>query len=535
MQSIPPASPRQQQQQQRRHCRGVTATTAGGRPAFTLTELMISIALVLMLVLAINKVFRITSDTIGASQTLSTAVRDQRAIQAVFSQDFQSAVPADAPCITLDSSHLFAFRNAADAEGDRDGRMDTFDLNGDNDENDAPDETVLNTTYNFRNHRTDIVNFFAGGFFRRQTGDDGTYASATTASEAWIQYGHLRVYDGQGDPTVLSGGTSDDGSYPPPGAAAAGNPNPNNLHASQWILGRVQILLSESLVAPPASEHHIRRRVLPESPPAGPDSLAPLSVSSNATQSPFLIQHHRFDFANTSIAGYRDLLSTYLRHVGPPNNPTNTSPEIPAFHPDWWTRMNYRFICNPFVVRPHDSAKMALTAPIFVTGCTQFMVEYAGDFLDQKPDGTLNTVPAADRPSVGDGHIDFIAHPIPGTSNPERYYRTVRWYGLPRDTGSSAANTVFRGRPDGVIQFAYDVVPLATVRAAGGATPNRALFEKQLPAGTTNRYVCAWDPSNLARGSYDRPLMFRITLTVDDPVGKLSDGQVYEYVMKMGL
>src|SRR5437762_13720216 len=77
---------------------------------FTLIELMISIALVLVLMIGINKVFKLTTDTVGAGQTLSAAVRDSRAAQAVYSADF-GTMAQDAPFLLIRSSVTPAFRN----------------------------------------------------------------------------------------------------------------------------------------------------------------------------------------------------------------------------------------------------------------------------------------------------------------------------------------------------------------------------------------------------------------------------------------
>src|SRR5688500_5871632 len=86
---------------------------------FTLAELMISIALVLLLMLGINRVFQVTGEAVGTNAALSTAVRDGRAAQAVFSADF-NAFALDSPAIIIRSERVSAFRNKADAEGDRD-------------------------------------------------------------------------------------------------------------------------------------------------------------------------------------------------------------------------------------------------------------------------------------------------------------------------------------------------------------------------------------------------------------------------------
>ena len=71
--------------------------------AFTLVELMISIALVLVIILGVNAIFKMASDTVNAGQALSGANRDNRAIQSVIYQDFQSAVETgDASAPTRD-------------------------------------------------------------------------------------------------------------------------------------------------------------------------------------------------------------------------------------------------------------------------------------------------------------------------------------------------------------------------------------------------------------------------------------------------
>src|SRR5579872_6653391 len=88
--------------------------------AFTLIELMISIAMVVVLMLGITKVFSLTSQTAGATNQLSSFLRDSRAAQAIFYQDLSTAVSDGAPCMLLCSSRVSAFRNKADELGARD-------------------------------------------------------------------------------------------------------------------------------------------------------------------------------------------------------------------------------------------------------------------------------------------------------------------------------------------------------------------------------------------------------------------------------
>ena len=64
--------------------------------AFTLIELMVSIAIVLILVLGIHQVFKLTSDTVGAGQGLGSKARDFRAVQSTFYNDLSMTVPPQA-------------------------------------------------------------------------------------------------------------------------------------------------------------------------------------------------------------------------------------------------------------------------------------------------------------------------------------------------------------------------------------------------------------------------------------------------------
>src|SRR5688572_6673984 len=65
------------------------ASSLSPRRAFTLVELMISVVLVLLLILGINQVFRITADAVGAGQSMSSIVRDNRAAHVSFYSDLK--------------------------------------------------------------------------------------------------------------------------------------------------------------------------------------------------------------------------------------------------------------------------------------------------------------------------------------------------------------------------------------------------------------------------------------------------------------
>src|SRR5947209_17221594 len=116
--------------------------------------------------------------------------------------------------------------------------------------------------------------------------------------------------------------------------------------------------------------------------------------------------------------------------------------------------LDVRYQANPIPQRPPQqppstpqqlaqwaSGAAAGQAPIFLRGCSQFIVEYAGDFLSQDP--TTGIVTAAQP----DGEIDYILDNVVANGTPQ-FVRRVRWYGFPRDVTG-----------DGKVRWQDDVVP----------------------------------------------------------------------------
>src|SRR5207253_2759540 len=107
-----------------------------------------------------------------------------------------------------------------------------------------------------------------------------------------------------------------------------------------------------------------------------------------------LISDARYDLAGTTISEMRQRLLNYLDHTGP------TPAKSPAYPDAWWDVLASspetpvaasgqpvnppgRFRCNPYPAKPLDSRKAAQAAPALLGNCTQFVVEYAGDYLSQ--------------------------------------------------------------------------------------------------------------------------------------------------------
>jgi hypothetical protein len=159
----------------------------------------------------------------------------------------------------------------------------------------------------------------------------------------------------------------------------------------------------------------------------------------------------------------------------------------------------------------------AKSSSIFISSCSQFIVEYAGDFMTQDQAGT----PTVTAP---DGITDYVV--VPGTGGaPER--RLVQWYGFPRDTSGNPL-----AGPDQMITAGSgDVVPVQTLYPASLHPCEKQL---QTPA---NDYIAAW-----RAGDFDgtdalytdtkprKPTMIRIIIQIADSAGRLTDGQNFEYV-----
>jgi prepilin-type N-terminal cleavage/methylation domain-containing protein len=488
------------------------APPARRRGGFTLLELMISIALVLILILGVNTVFSLTSQTVGAGNALGGMYRHNMAFHGVIYQDFKMMSLSDSPCFVIQNQRRSAFRNRADLDSDkdysptasaaaRDLAMRTVDRDGDGTESTA--ETTPLFVFDHRNHRIDKMMFFVRGKFYRQTGTGANFwdndpadpGRPPSSPEAWVRYGFLRLPNNTLTQYPQPADTSTTGT--PPLNTPEGNPN--NFFATQWILGRQLIVLTPNL--PTGVDAY--QPVSGASPTAdSSDWLMPLAFDSQST-SGGMLQDTRYDAAQATMSFYRDRVRD--------SNPGQTRWRY------WHVLGDFYYRGNHLLTRPLTSDSVARALPSFVPGCSQFMVEYAGDFLRQNPDGTIvngSITPAAATPtqplvfeSEQDGTVDFVV-------GPDGVKRT-RWYGLTRDTNA-----------DGVINPNVDVVPL---KDAANFQNRAAPWERTIPSPADGRYIVAWgaDPET---SSQPRPTMLRITITVDDPDSRVGGGESFEYV-----
>jgi hypothetical protein len=303
----------------------------------------------------------------------------------------------------------------------------------------------------------------------------GDMISNMSSNEAWINYGHLLLPNNLATPTYYAPGQAD---------TSAADTNANNFYADQWLLGRVPILLRTPTGTPAAINDNggNAQEFIADS-----GGLTPLAYSS--TGNGFDIYASRYDLAATSIDAFRNKV---ISAINVPN-------------PTWWQALAYstgtnpyRFQCDPYSVLARatfSNAAMAQTFPYFLKGCTQFMVEFAGDFTTQSTTGTPTSY-------VPDGVTDFY---IDATTSA----RNIQWYGMYRDFNGNGAYDP------------GDVVPLANITG----TPTQQPYEKVLPTAAAPQYLCVFAPSD------PKPTMLRITIALTDPGNRLANPQTYEYVL----
>jgi hypothetical protein len=274
--------------------------------------------------------------------------------------------------------------------------------------------------------------------------------------------------------------------------------------------------------------------------------LNPLASSTPASNdSSTVISDARYDLIGTTISDFKRLLTTYVTHT---KYNIGGSAVGGAWTPqDWWTALptdpgtsigTGRFRCNPYPTKPLDARKAAQTAPILLNNCTQFIVEFAGDYVTQAD--VIGTPSTSKVTAVApDGILDHYYDPATGV-------RHIRWYGFPRDLNGDGHIAGFvAGRTNDQL---VDVVPVRDVALTCTTgvpyytqNPNPLAFERHmapldlplsLPAASDytvsvskgEYYTAAWGPNDT-----NRPKMIRIIATVDDPNGRLSDGQTFEY------
>jgi len=234
----------------------------------------------------------------------------------------------------------------------------------------------------------------------------------------------------------------------------------------------------------------------------------------------------RYDIAGLNAgltwADYADIINTFRFGGG-----------STAAHPDWVSsRFGRRFRAHPFALGyAADKATFAAYAsqqvPIFLPGCTQFIVEFAGDYVSQDANGNVTNTNALDvsNPSTWglDGVIDYDVVTVKGNQ-----VRQIHWYGYPRKTdGTNNPINVRSGDVTTVSQKRADRADPQDV--VTGLMPFEFVPDD-------NTYDCGWtkDMLFMQDGSNPpvslAPKLIRITVTITDPEGRMRDGMTRQFI-----
>ncbi len=466
--------------------------------AFTLTELLISMGLALFLLYGVNRVFTTTARTIGTGMAVSETMRAMRSVEHTFTNDFEgytsdpttgivttdpTNATAQQPLIIIRSQRIRAWVNKAEQDA-------------------AAAEGITDAPW----RRIDTLSFFAKGTFNRQTGQTlgGNETMVTQmgkpADYAWIWYGHARLPD----PSLVNNDFATlnlESDYHPP----LPDGDAHYRHAGEWVLGRRATLLyqRDATTLPPGQPGYVvdaagnRMVFIAQDTPVRP--LSPFAYGSqtahtNGTADTPLGQQIQWSLCDVAgivadpqeeMGAKTDAITEFGFYKTVYDAQTATPPD-----PFWWQSMVYRFNCNPFIQKPvyeQGSAKAALASTYFAGGVTDFIVEFAGDF---DSDGVIDT--------FTDGGISGI-----------------QWYGLQRDIDG-----------DGV----DDVAPL----------PGNPSFQKEVDIANTPAllYTAVFGPQEMnpevpGHTVILKPMLIRITMTIVDPNGRLSEGVTREFIYKV--
>lgn len=587
------------------------------RTGFTLTEILIALALVSFLLVGVSYIFTATSTTISTGQATSAGLRTQRAIQQILSNDFigysstgsiaesdensgmaplvvDTGTSNGAPYLSISNYRISAFANQRDRTSGSYSPPDvipSYNFKQHSESVRLVDDPANGPTripifsYGYRNYRSDSIGFFAKGLFRTQTSpapenanDSPRYKSDLTSKAAFIWWGHARIFNGtialENDPSVY--GSPGNWMIPDETNGSTFRPNQNNRFANQFTLARMQMLLVEPeaagfsniantydyLTVTDAAGQYLpfvrRNWNNPGDNLVSNTSLSPLNIGSPVVQyrqsnqmnvqlhalgaprfnegfsggKPMTMHMGRTDIVGADIEGLR-ARATELDAMANPSVWRDTLPK-------YW---NNRPLVNPFMPSSQDpnaegqfsARSMSQRQQIVADGVTQFIVEFAGDFITQDPASGAYGGP------VSDGIIDFIVVDD---------VRQVRWYGMPRDVDGD--NVI-----DGVSPDKYtspDVIPLRDVTGAADVAIEDISFAAQrnyldvgVSANTTepnpgtspndSSYRCVWGPKEFDNPTtingvdcYRVPQMIRVIVDVGDPKGQKDEVFTQEYI-----
>ncbi len=465
-----------------------------------MVEVMISIALMLVLMIGINQVFKATGQAIGAGNAVASAARDTRETAATIFEDLNHISP-DSPLLFINETAVAQYKNQADFIANAYGANPLYrtDIGG-------PVSLLLDSD---RGHYASTMGFFAtGNFPRRTTPDSSLFPTANgAAQDAFIWLGHLALPADSAlnklnnklnnDPTGSFAGPQDFSSGIDPNAV-------EGYFAADWVLGRQATLLSGSAYVsdktsalvpadpgfnypntgfsafgpsmPPANTIQPLGSNVPLPVGTTPPLLNAYSIATSA-QSQWLSQNSRCDLAAVTLDQMRNTIRDNIAWDSSYGPFGSTPTPAKSFTAPWWTPFvfsapwsltipyttmspilpNYNFTAsslsalpspmryqmNTLYQTPVDAAAMARVSPYLLGHASQFIVEYAGDYVAQDDSGVQSGVAGSLKGLGPDGTLDYF-YDATGT-------KRIRWYGLPRYDTAVPHNPTGTPPPPGAV------------------------------------------------------------------------------------
>lgn len=515
-----------------------SAKTISRPSGFTLAELLVAIALLLIIMVSVSAIFRSASDAAGVGMAITQQNRAVAGAAAQLQQDItgystdnplgghgmwpvNAVAPNTPPFLFIHTVARPGYRNLA---AENAGNRETF--------------------------RQDSIGFFAKGQFSRQTGMNTVVEEMPPFASAYIWYGHLALPNSAGAYDAVS-------SQPGLGDRTT---NPNNFYAQQWILGRRAILMAD--VIPDATPDAPGEGTIPggyyfyarplDANTTNPLNFTPLGndrrdqtapgfewtlprrIDNDASPVNSSALLSRIDVAGMNRqqtwAQYADLVQQYQTafETGAPGYAVQWVKQYfsrPYYaelveHLDIdWTQNTVNGNKTTFVNTATQSV------PVMLRNCTNFIVEFAGDYVSQNPDGTLiggpyTTLSTADPATWHmDGVLDFDV--VNGAQQ-------IRWYGWPRDVdGDGSIDPIGHGDVISVTQMR-----MWNMNPSGWAVP----FERWDASGADFYYRAGWTKDMLSLPASGTPALslapklIRLTVQVADPAGRVLDDMTRQYV-----
>jgi len=535
---------------------------------------MISIALMLVLMIGINQVFKATGQAIGAGNAVASIARDARESSTNIFDDLNHVSP-DCPMFFINETAVAQYKNQADYASNAYGPqpLNRTDVG----------KTVSLLMDPDRGHYAATLGFFASGNFTRHTAPDGALSPAFNgaAQDAFVWYGHVA----QPANIIISNSAKDtpENYVSPQDFNTTFDPNSvQGLFAADWVLGRQVTLLSggaeaANLAVDPGFPFQPVANLQGTPAPFGstPPNVTPLGydvplISTSykppaGTLFPYWdSQQSRCDLGAATLDQMRNRIrdayvadnnsagiltapwwAPFVFTTGPlnwqglgasggafvwPSPQAGYPPGPPVF----------RYEINTLYQPPVDATAMARITPYLMAHASQFIVEYAGDYVQQNPAGGALTGAGPD------GQLDYF-YDATGT-------KRIRWYGLPRyDAAVPHTSATIAGGGLGLNGYFPDVIPLRDFLYmmspfGNGTSPGYYTLpfspEKYVSFPVAADYAAAFTSPNYVAGTTGDPMytcvwtnntpwMIRILVKVDDPNGQLQGGPWFEYIFTL--